>query len=109
MQRFAIDNNPYLKNASPGAIAYVERVVEFNRKLIAALAAAKVTVVAGTDALLPGIIGGFGMHDELELLTQAGMTNQHSALLTCPIPNLSPCRPDVTRWSRQSPRARSER
>jgi imidazolonepropionase-like amidohydrolase len=86
MQRFAIDNNPYLKNASPGAIAYVERVVAFNRKLIAALVAAGVPVVAGTDALLPGIIGGFGMHDELELLTQAGMTNEQALAAATRLP-----------------------
>jgi imidazolonepropionase-like amidohydrolase len=85
MQRFAIDNNPYVKNAS-GAIAYVERIVTFNRKLIAALVAAGVPVVAGTDALLPGIIGGFGMHDELALLTQAGMTNEQALAAATRLP-----------------------
>ena len=35
---------------------------------------AGVRLVAGTDAPLPMIVPGFALHDELELLVQAGLT-----------------------------------
>jgi imidazolonepropionase-like amidohydrolase len=35
---------------------------------------AGVPLLAGSDALSPGVFPGFGLHDELELLVQAGLT-----------------------------------
>lgn len=31
-------------------------------------------IVAGTDAGVSGVVGGFSLHDELELLVEAGLT-----------------------------------
>lgn len=33
-------------------------------------------MVAGTDALVPGIVPGFSLHDELVLLAEAGLSNK---------------------------------
>lgn len=74
-----VDHNPYVAQASPERIAQLQKIVDFNRKLVRAFIAAGVPVVAGTDSPVPGIVPGFSMHDELEALVRAGMTN-HQAL-----------------------------
>ena len=33
-------------------------------------------IVAGTDALVPGVVPGFALHDELAALAKAGLTNR---------------------------------
>lgn len=76
LRRMAIEGNHYVKGANPGWIAHVQRVVDFNRKLIPAFAAAGVPIVAGTDALVPGIVPGFSLQDELQALAQAGLSNR---------------------------------
>lgn len=76
LQRMAIKENPYLRDVSPTQIAYVQRIVDFNNKLIAAFADEGVPIVAGTDALVPGIVPGFSLHDELEALAKAGLSNR---------------------------------
>lgn len=67
--------NRYHKNSSPKLIAYFDRMVEFHRRLVRALKAEGVPMVAGSDALTSGVVGGFSLHEELELLVGAGLTN----------------------------------
>ena len=50
-----------------------EAVVRFNPVLLRALLHAGVPLMTGTDSLVAGVIGGFGLHDELEALAAAGM------------------------------------
>jgi imidazolonepropionase-like amidohydrolase len=76
LQKMAIEDNRYLKGLTPERIAYVQRVVEFNRKLIPAFVKAGVPVVAGTDALVPGVVPGFSLHDELVALANTGLSNR---------------------------------
>jgi imidazolonepropionase-like amidohydrolase len=76
MQRMALQNNPYLNDVTPQRIAYVQRVIDFNNKLIAAFAQEGIPIVAGTDALVPGIVPGFSLHDELAALANAGLSNR---------------------------------
>jgi imidazolonepropionase-like amidohydrolase len=76
LQQMAQRQNPYVRDASPQRIAHVQRVAEFNDKLIAAFAREGVPIVAGTDALVPGVVPGFSLHDELEALAKAGLTNR---------------------------------
>jgi imidazolonepropionase-like amidohydrolase len=45
-------------------------------KLVRAFAAAGIPIVAGTDSPLPGIVPGFSMHDELEAMGKAGLSNR---------------------------------
>jgi imidazolonepropionase-like amidohydrolase len=68
--------NKYNKNSSPENIALFENFTKFNRLLVKACKAAGVPIVAGTDAGTSGVFPGFSLHDELELLVEAGLTTQ---------------------------------
>jgi len=67
-------NDFRFKNRKPGdwdkARASFNATVEFTRKMIAA----KVKILAGTDCLNPYVYAGYSLHEELELLVNAGMT-----------------------------------
>lgn len=69
-----LTSNNYNKNASPESIARLEKMIQFNNELVAAFKETGVPVVAGTDAGSSGVIWGFSLHDELELLVAAGLT-----------------------------------
>ena len=71
-----LHDNPYLKDRNEGRIAYVQAVVDFNRELVKAFAAAGVPVLTGTDSPVPGLVPGFSLHDEFQSLAKAGMTNR---------------------------------
>jgi imidazolonepropionase-like amidohydrolase len=73
--RVVMHDNPYVKRANEGSIRYVQNVVDFNARLVGAFAAAGVPVLAGTDAPVPGLVPGFSLHEELDALARAGMSN----------------------------------
>lgn len=66
--------NNYNKNATAESILRLERIIEFNKNLVKALKKASVPIVTGTDAGSSGVVWGFSLHDELDLLVKAGMT-----------------------------------
>ena len=68
--------NKYNKMSSPKQIAHFEKYVKFNLLLVKACKAAGVPIVAGTDAGTSSVVPGFSLHDELELLAKAGLTNE---------------------------------
>lgn len=68
--------NRYRKNATPELVAYFDRMVAFHVRLVRAFKAAGVPIVAGTDTLTSGVVAGFALHDELELLAAAGLGNE---------------------------------
>jgi imidazolonepropionase-like amidohydrolase len=78
--------NRYNKNSSPKLIAYFDRMVKFHRRLVQALKAEGVPIVAGSDALTSGVVGGFSLHEELELLVGAGLTNQEALAAATRLP-----------------------
>ncbi len=78
LQVVVLKHNPYVGASSPAYIAQVERIIKFNKKLVHAFANAGIPVLAGTDAPVPGIVPGFSLHDELEALVAAGMTNEQA-------------------------------
>jgi hypothetical protein len=78
LQLITIEENRYLKDLTQANIEHVQRIVAFNRKLIAGFAAAGVPIVAGTDALVPGVVPGFSLHDELVALANAGLSNRQA-------------------------------
>src|SRR6185503_17567315 len=43
------------------------------RRIVAALHRAGVTMLAGTDAPMPGVYPGYALHEELALLVEAGL------------------------------------
>lgn len=59
-------------------IAYFDKMVDFNRRLVRALKAEGVPMLAGSDALTSGVVGGFSLHEELVLLVDAGLTNEEA-------------------------------
>jgi imidazolonepropionase-like amidohydrolase len=70
--------NRYNRNSTPELIAYFDKMVEFHRRLVRALKAEGVPMVAGSDAMTSGVVGGFSLHEELELLAGAGLTNEEA-------------------------------
>ncbi|NOS92155.1 MAG: amidohydrolase family protein [Cyclobacteriaceae bacterium] len=53
-------------------------MVAFHFQLVKAFKEAGVPIVAGTDAGVSGVVAGFALHDELELLVQAGLTPEEA-------------------------------
>jgi cytosine/adenosine deaminase-related metal-dependent hydrolase len=51
------------------------RLVSFTRDLVKIFDDEGVPILPGTDAIIPGVVYGFSLHDELELLAQAGLDN----------------------------------
>jgi imidazolonepropionase-like amidohydrolase len=70
--------NNYNKMSSPENIAYFDKVVKFHLLLLKACKAAGVSIVAGTDAGVSGVVNGFSLHDELASLVKAGLTNEEA-------------------------------
>lgn len=70
--------NKYNKMSSSENIAHFEKYVKFNLLLVNACKKAGVPIVAGTDAGTSSVVSGFAIHDELELLVKAGLTNEEA-------------------------------
>ena len=68
--------NRYTVDVTPEKTAHRDELVYFNERLIKAFAAASVPMMPGTDSIIPGVVYGFSLHDELELLAQTGLSNQ---------------------------------
>ncbi|RYY53617.1 MAG: amidohydrolase [Chitinophagaceae bacterium] len=75
MQSKWLTSNNYHKGSDPERIAYFEKLIAFHGKLVRAFKEAGVPMVAGTDAGTSGVIWGFSLHDELELLVKAGLSS----------------------------------
>ncbi|MEQ1708451.1 MAG: amidohydrolase family protein [Terricaulis sp.] len=69
-----LHGNPY-KDETGRLAPYVEQVVAFNRALVRSFYEAGVPILPGTDSPLPGLAPGFSLHDELEAMARAGMSN----------------------------------
>jgi imidazolonepropionase-like amidohydrolase len=74
VRRFWYDHNPYIGRNTPERIAQLRGIVEFNDKLVRAMVAAGLPVLAGTDSIVPGVVAGESLHDELAALVAAGLT-----------------------------------
>jgi len=74
LRRFWFDHNPYVGRNTPERIAQLRGIVAFNDKVVRAFVAAGLPVLAGTDSLVPGVVPGTSLHDELAALVSAGLT-----------------------------------
>ena len=80
VRKIWLEHNPYVSRATPGYIAFLERIIAFNKQLVKAFADAGIPILTGTDAVVPGVVPGFSLPDELAALVAAGLTN-HQALV----------------------------
>jgi imidazolonepropionase-like amidohydrolase len=78
--------NSYNKNSSPERVSYFEQMISFHVRLVKAFRAAGVPIVVGTDTGLSGIVAGFAVHDEMELLVAAGMTPEETLISATRLP-----------------------
>lgn len=76
--------NHYNRETDPKRIARIDRMVDFHLQLVKAFKAEGVPMVAGTDAGVSGLVWGFSLYDELELLVKAGLSTEEAlAAATC--------------------------
>ncbi len=78
--------NKYNKGTGPERAADMDRIVDFNNRLVKAFKAAGVPIVAGTDAGTSGVISGFSLVDEIELLVKAGLTSEEALVSATRLP-----------------------
>jgi imidazolonepropionase-like amidohydrolase len=84
-----VADNGYNRASSPPSqrrIEFFNRMEVFHRKLVRAFKAESVPMVAGTDALTSGVVAGFSLHEELELLVDAGLTNEEALASATRVP-----------------------
>jgi imidazolonepropionase-like amidohydrolase len=70
--------NNYNRNTTPERAAYFDKLVKFHFQIVRTFKEAGVPMVAGTDTGVSGVVGGFSLHDEMELLQEAGLTPEES-------------------------------
>ncbi len=72
---WARERNPVLARFGPADFLYVSRFLDVQRRLVRELAVAGVPLLAGTDVtVVPGSVWGESLHQELELLVEAGLS-----------------------------------
>jgi imidazolonepropionase-like amidohydrolase len=64
----------FLLKMGAGNVDYVKEQYRRDLEMVAGLGHAGVGIIAGTDMLIPYGLPGFGLHDELALYVQAGLT-----------------------------------
>lgn len=79
-------SNSYNQESTTGRIRYFEKMIEFNMRLVKAFKEAGVPIVAGTDAGNPGVVWGFSLHDEIELLVKAGLSPEEALVSATRLP-----------------------
>ncbi|WP_346985924.1 amidohydrolase family protein [Chryseobacterium sp. POE27] len=81
-----LTSNSYFERTSPEFIAHIDTFIDFQKKMIKEFNDAGVPIVAGTDAGIPGVVGGFALQDELGLMVDAGMTNEEVLISATRLP-----------------------
>jgi len=82
-----LTSNNYNKHSSPEFINYLDSLITFHKEMVVAFKEAGVPMVAGTDAGVSGVVTGFALHDELELLVEAGLTNEEALISATRLPS----------------------
>ena len=86
MQNKWLTSNNYNTGSTPERVAYLEKIVHFNVRLVKAFKEAGVPIVAGTDAGTSGVVWGFSLHDEIELLVKAGLSTKEALAAVTRLP-----------------------
>ena len=89
MQNKWIYHNSYNRysNSDSNFLKKVDNMVIFHEKIVKAFKEAGVPIVVGTDALNTGVVPGFSVHDEIELLVNAGLTNEEVLVSATRLPS----------------------
>lgn len=82
-----LNSNNYNKHSSTEFINYLDSLIVFHKEMVVAFKEAGVPMVAGTDAGVSGVVTGFALHDELELLVEAGLTNEEALISATRLPS----------------------
>ncbi|WP_417785008.1 amidohydrolase family protein [Tenacibaculum sp.] len=80
-----LNSNRY-HGASPKLIDFYNKQKDFHIQIVKAFKEAGVPMLAGTDAGISGIVWGFSLHDELELLVEAGLTPEEALTSSTRLP-----------------------
>ncbi|MNR16940.1 imidazolonepropionase [compost metagenome] len=88
MQSKWLYSNHYNNETDPKRIARIDSMVDFHFRLVKAFKDAEVPIVAGTDSGVSGVVWGFSLHDELELLVKAGLTTQEALASATRLPTV---------------------
>jgi hypothetical protein len=86
MQSKWLTSNNYNTGSNPKLVAHLETIADFNVRLVKAFKKAGVPMVAGTDSGTSGVVWGFSLHDELNLLVQAGLTPEETLVSATRLP-----------------------
>jgi hypothetical protein len=70
--------NPYDRKYTPEMAEHMTWRLTTISKVTGALGRAGVSLMAGTDAPIPGVLPGFSLHEELRLLVAAGLSPQEA-------------------------------
>ena len=81
-----LTSNNYNKHSSSEFIEYLDSLITFHKEIVVAFKNAGVPMVTGTDAGTSGIVTGFSLHDELELLVDSGLTNEEALFSATRLP-----------------------
>jgi imidazolonepropionase-like amidohydrolase len=73
-----LNANPYTRHVDAQRLATLDRVVDFNRRLVRAFVRAGIPIVPGTDTIIPGLVPGVALHEELASLVAAGMSTEQA-------------------------------
>ena len=76
MQSKWLTSNRYNQETDTKRIARIDNMINFHLRLVKAFKEAGVPIVAGTDAGVSGLVWGFSLHDEMELLVKAGLSTK---------------------------------
>lgn len=87
MQSKWLHYNSYNNISSPEFIAYADSLVLFHKKMVRIFKESGVPIVIGTDAGNTGVAYGFSVHDEMELLVEAGLTNEEVLISATRLPS----------------------
>jgi imidazolonepropionase-like amidohydrolase len=71
-----ITANNYNRNSTKERAAYFDKLIKFHVELVRVFKEIGVPMVAGTDAGVSGVVAGFSLHDEMELLQASGLTSE---------------------------------
>jgi len=71
-------NSNRFSGSSPKLIEFFNKQKDFHKQIVKAFKEEGMPVLAVTDAGISGIVWGFSLYDELELLVEAGLTTEET-------------------------------